>query len=583
MRKFTFIFLSILSIACKNNALENFNLEKLKILRNDNKDSFLLVSSHLLKSSKLRLIDKSNILTQLGHFHYDNSNFDSAYLFYQKAYSLRREIGDSEAMLNSIASIADVLSEKGETQKAISFYEETITKRKEKKNLCDDYTNLANLLSNKGLNIKAAVCFKKAIYFAKEINDSYRISRSYYNYCLFNSSIDQFDSAVYYLDESNKIDIYAAVPNNQINFLLAKAHIYSNKSDYKNAKIFYDSSVIFSFHNNLRNERLYAIRGLTAITESQNKLKETNDYFKWQISLSDSLFSENIQNSIANLEVKYDTERKERENYFLSKENRNQHSLLIAAGLALILLLLALIFSYTTFKNKRKKTLAETNLNINKILEEVNQTKMEAWADGQEKERTRLAGELHDRLGGLLVMASHHFTGIEKKFDSIKKENETTFSDFRKIINNAIIEVRELSKDISSNLVTKLGLSNAMMDLKEKIETATNLSVNLSIHNAEKKIPLSKEIALFRIAQEALNNVMKHSQANTVQLSLIGNENSIVLMIEDNGKGFETSKSINFSGIGLKSMQKRMTDIGGTLNIDSKIGRGTVLVAEVEL
>ena len=486
-------------------------------------------------------------------------------------------------MLNSQASMADIHSEKGETRQAIQFYEQTIGKRRDKANLCDDYNNLGQLYSESKMYLKSIDCFKKSIYLSKNLKDSFRLSRGYYNYSLVQLELQNFDSSLYYLNQSYNNDEYSSIPGNKITYLQTQARLYYDNGDDDMAQKLYDSSLIYSLKTKLKNERLYVLQGLSSLLERKQQLSEANKILHWQISLSDSLFSENIQNSIANLEVKYNTERKTTENIHLSKENKSQRVLLFVFGSCLVLLMLASFFIYKNQQNKRKKTLAETNLNINKILEEVNQTKMEAWQDGQEKERSRLAAELHDRLGGLLVMASHHFTGIEKKFDDIKKENEAAFSDFRMIINNAIIEVRELSKDISSNLVSKLGLPNAMLDLKEKIENATGLKVELNIHNAEAKVALTKEIGLFRIAQEALNNIMKHANATTVQLSLTGNENSLVLMIEDNGKGFEMSKNIDLAGMGLKSMEKRMTDIGGTLNIDSKVGRGTIVVAEVGL
>ena len=161
------------------------------------------------------------------------------------------------------------------------------------------------------------------------------------------------------------------------------------------------------------------------------------------------------------------------------------------------------------------------------------------------------------------------------------RDNEIAFTDFRKIINSAIIEVRELSRDISSNLVSKLGLSNAMLDLKERIETASALKVVLLTHNADVKIPLTHEIALFRVAQEALNNIMKHAGATEVQLSLTGNLNSLILIVEDNGIGFNPLKDIKIGSLGLKSMSKRMEDAGGKLRIDSSEGRGTIIIAEI--
>ncbi len=418
-----------------------------------------------------------------------------------------------------------------------------------------------------------------ALYYARE-------SMRYKNLCMDNQNdranyqaltariflkLKQPDSARYWLDQARQqtqpgnyfnlsllalteAEIHSAADRNKAGFYLSKAGNYADK--------------VVDVH-----ERANLFRGISNMWSTVQLYDSGFYYFKRFFDIQYAVLGKENLFALGALERIYNMELMEKRHRIIWTS--------LSAGIGLVLLVV--FFFYRNQYNKRRKVEAETNLYINKILEEVNQTKMEAWADGQQKERSRLAGELHDRLGGLLVMASNHFNSIEKKFDDIIKENETAFSDFRKIINTAIIEVRELSRDISSNIVNKLGLGNALMDLKDKVGAATGLRISLDIFNTEAKVSLKQEIALFRIAQEALNNIMKHAQASEVHLSLTGTESSLVMIVEDNGKGFDPAGIMNLSGIGLKSMQNRMQEIGGTLNIDSRPGRGTIIIAEVSI
>ena len=390
----------------------------------------------------------------------------------------------------------------------------------------------------------------------------------------------RLDSSKYWLKLAKESGI--ASPTSNLTYLLSNAqwnNLNKNVVSTRRDLMTIDSllPLIIDPH-----KRIEVFNHISTLWAEIGETKRGLGYHLKSDMLQDSLEQNYRTYAIKAAERTYSIEKKEKDNAILQSKVKYRNSWIIGLSVSFLLLLISVFYFYTNQQNRRKKEKAETSLNINKILEEVNQSKIDAWVDGQEKERSRLAAELHDRLGGLLVMASHHFTSIEKKFERIKKENEAAFEDFRKIINNAIIEVRELSKDISSNLVSKLGLSNAMVDLKEKIESATGIKVNLNLYNSESRVPLPSEIALFRVAQESFNNIMKHAQATKVEMSLTGNEGSLIMMIEDNGKGFEveSSKSI---GMGLKSMEKRMKDVGGTLQIDSKPGRGTILVAEITI
>lgn len=434
--------------------------------------------------------------------------------------------------------------------------------------------NLSLVYENLNQNEKAVDEAKMALLYKKKTNEDYLKSDS--NLFLINyisklgkTNISEAKSILklngpLFSEENNPLirlqywNVYTNLENSS--FYVDSIKNYLNQ-DFANADKLEMAQELSLFYNNISNSDS-AFKYQTMLMQWKDSLYDTQ-------KLSVISNSNNLYELLKNKEIK-----------LLHQEQKTKNTWLAALAATLLLLCFVGFLYFQNQKNKRKKTIAENNLNINKLIEEVNQTKMEAWAEGQEKERSRIANELHDRLGGVLAMASHHFNSVEAQFELMKQQNNSAIADLKKLLNNAIIEVRELSKDISSNLVNKLGLSNALGELIDTVKNATELTINFKPHKADYKLPLNKEIALYRVAQEALNNIMKHAKASTVEVSLVANKDSMVLMIEDNGIGFENKENL-INSLGLKSMRKRMEDLEGRFTIDSQKKRGTTLIAEI--
>ena len=132
------------------------------------------------------------------------------------------------------------------------------------------------------------------------------------------------------------------------------------------------------------------------------------------------------------------------------------------------------------------------------------------------------------------------------------------------------------------NVLLKSGLASAVRKFVNKINTP-KLKVNLHIHGLTERLDETIEIVLYRVIQECVNNVIKHSEASILDIQLLGDANEISATIEDNGKGFDASLRDQFEGIGLKNIKTRVDYLNGTVNIDSAVGRGTHINVEIPL
>ncbi|MEP1097242.1 MAG: PAS domain S-box protein [Cyclobacteriaceae bacterium] len=211
---------------------------------------------------------------------------------------------------------------------------------------------------------------------------------------------------------------------------------------------------------------------------------------------------------------------------------------------------------------------------LNRKLEEERKQRITSLVHGQEIERKRFAKELHDGLGQMLTALVHNLRRI-RRLGALNKEQDLVLSQ-SEVINQGIIEeTRQISKNLMPTVLGDFGL---VVALKSLADTAVGHSGHVSFqdHPGIPKVSSEAEIALYRIAQEALHNSMKYAEAEDIQIELMPEENGIVLTITDNGKGFEMGDA-KPQGNGVSNMQERAEIIGAVFEIKSSVELGTTV------
>lgn len=192
-----------------------------------------------------------------------------------------------------------------------------------------------------------------------------------------------------------------------------------------------------------------------------------------------------------------------------------------------------------------------------------------ALLEGQEKERTRIIKELHDGVGQLL-------TAVRMRVEMLENEDELK-QEIKKQINETIAEVRRISYNVMPQALVDFGLEAALRGLCDAIRRYANLEIDFTyVREYDHKLNFEISTALFRIAQEALNNVVKYADASLVNLNVIDQEDEIYMAVEDNGKGFDQSKA-EANGMGLQHIRERAKLLNGSAEIHAAPGEGTVI------
>jgi PAS domain S-box-containing protein len=204
--------------------------------------------------------------------------------------------------------------------------------------------------------------------------------------------------------------------------------------------------------------------------------------------------------------------------------------------------------------------------------------------NAQEIERKIVSHDLHDSIGGKLTGIKYSLEKIIFDLESVPNSLETSLKDVLTIVQRTIEETQRITKHLHPSILDDLGLFAAIRGIcREFNEVYSDIQVISNFKMDEYELPDSLKISIFRILQEALNNVAKHSGADTVNLSLKKNKQKIELYIEDNGKGFDLHEVIHADsherGLGLQSIRERTELFGGSIDIKSKKGQGTTICA----
>ena len=200
----------------------------------------------------------------------------------------------------------------------------------------------------------------------------------------------------------------------------------------------------------------------------------------------------------------------------------------------------------------------------------------------QELERRRLARELHDETGQALTSNLLTQSGHEEAHD--ERELRAAIAEVRELVRSTLQDVRQLAVELRPKVLDDFGLVAALERLTQSFGEQTGISVHFQqlLPPPAGRLPPEVETALYRIVQESLTNIVKHARATSVSVVLTRKDDSVSVVVEDDGVGFEPGREPD-GGIGLAGMRERVALLGGRLAIESRPGAGTTFVAEVPL
>jgi signal transduction histidine kinase len=292
-------------------------------------------------------------------------------------------------------------------------------------------------------------------------------------------------------------------------------------------------------------------------------------------TLKDSIYQVEKQKQIEEMAAKYEAAKKEQQIQQQKFELSRKNILLFFAAGLLVLGVFAAYNYNRRFKLQKEKEMQQQ-------LMQQREAASKAVMDAEENERRRIAAELHDGVGQLMSAAKMNLSAFETELQGLPSDKKLRFEKIIDLVDEGCREVRAVSHEMMPNALLKRGLAAAVREFIEKIDSRV-IKVNLYTEGLGERLESNVETMIYRVIQECVNNVIKHSGATLLDISLTKETNELTLTVEDNGRGFDTSKKDVFEGIGLRNIISRVEFLKGNAEFDSEPGRGTVVAVYVPL
>ena len=536
--------------------------------------------------------------------------------YYKKGLSHLKKTSEKEMIAKCLLNIGNCMEAAGDypeatkvTLEAIAMLENTPHKAM----LARAYSSIGTTFYNIDNHTKALEYLNKALPIAREIKDTGRLLFVLYGLSATLSSEEKIAEAMVYAQESikaatayGKADqlhiahqsmadllcrIYEgkkAIPHAQLSLKYANEsgsmhHILPatiilgeayGKADMPEKQVYYlQQAQKISEGNDFFSSLNLIYKGLSEAYEKMANYKNAHEYYKKYIASRDTIEGEITKKQIAELEVQYQTAQKEKtivqKNLDVARKEmqlqKSRQMSLYSIGSAMVALMLALLVFFH-FRSKRK--LDQKQLQTMKQEKEIHL--LQALMQGEEKERSRIAKDLHDGVAGMLAAVKMHFNSIAFQDGSVL--HSEGFRQGISLLDEASREVRKTSHNLMPEVLLRYGLDEALRRYCINISNDRVLKVQYDSWGEMLRFDSSFELSVYRIVQELLNNIMKHSKANSaiVQMSL---QNHILsLTIEDNGIGFHDE--LQKDGMGLQSLQSRVKAMNGRVEVESGSGEG---------
>ncbi|WP_224995733.1 tetratricopeptide repeat protein [Cesiribacter sp. SM1] len=548
----------------------------------------LAISTRLKDSESM-----AKCYNNLGSVYNIKGEFDLALNSYLNSLRLNEELGDKGGQMKNHINLGNFFAGQRNFEKAEGHYSRALELVDPGRDL--NYEALLNLNlggintdphNNKADQDKAILYFEKARVAFTKLEDPVRLAGVANNIGVVKEQQGKFREAYdsYYqaLEIRRQIQDLPGVAQSYFNL----GNIKYLLSDFNKALDFYKLSLAEARKIKARNQVQDALHGISATYASMKEHQKAFEYRLEYELLKDSLYNEEKSRQLAELETQYETEKKDKElivkEASIKQKTAERNTYMITLAITVILSIVVIVVYHQRQRAISQLALKNEELHkrrISEMLKEQEIKSINAMLEGQDRERKRIAEDLHDRLGSTLSAVKLHLHALD---GGIKQDAPLLlYQRVNGLLDKAVTEVRDIAHNMVSGVLTKFGLVAALQDLKETIEATNQVRVEIMVHNLDERLEGHVEIHLYRIIQELVSNILKHAKATEIIIQLNKHNHELLLMVEDNGVGFNPGAASLKKGMGLRNIESRVSSLGGSLSIDSGRGGGTTTTIEI--
>lgn len=476
----------------------------------------------------------------LASIYQKDRNWEKSMEVAKKGYAISERIGFVYAMGGAAGNVAICLQEMGKPEEAIEWYEEA------RKN----FETVGSLVDLSNVNLNLGVVYRSQGEYQKA-------------YDVYKQSLE--------ISEKTGEAAGIMVANANMGAILLKLSRASEAIPYfLKAKEMADREMI-------GRTRLQVYSGLSEAYALVGKGEESANMLTRYIEIRDSLYNEDRAELLAEMQTKFDVEKKDQENAFLKQQNalEQQQKIRIIIG-SVVLIVLLIIAGYFYYLGRKRRQETEHQEELVKEREKG----LEAVFDATEEERKRIAKDLHDGIGQQL-------SGLKLSWESVlgniqEEEKKSQLKTLTEVLDEACVEVRNISHQMMPKALMEKGLVPAIEDMLRKSLSVTSINYRFEHFKVDnERFNERVEVGVYRICQELVNNIIKHSGATEVVVQLYRNKNSLIMIVEDNGKGFDAKQ--NRDGIGMMNISSRLSTVSGEVLWEPGPNTGAVATVRIPI
>ena len=507
----------------------------------DQSIDYSLKASRLNEHLKNKRID-AFLFAEIGNVYVKMKAWNKALKYQQKALKIHKEAENQYGISTVSNTMGVIYQEQNLLDSAYFYFNISLDIKKQKS---DQYgwmvtkDNICALLMDKKEQMAALTCFKELIPIEEKLDSKKDLIRSLINLGTVYQQLKSYEKGITTIQRGLEI-----------------AESTQNLPLTRNAH-----------------------QALSAAFEESGHFKKALSHEKMARIIADSILNETKTSQISKLEIAYETEKKERKIQVQQLELANQQQQLrlqrtLTGGIVtgLILTFAALLW-YFQQKQKQRRQLAQV-----KHQEQL----LQATVESVEAERKRISKDLHDGIGQQLTGLKMALQQLSDKWKKQAPEASNSLKVITKNLTQVSNEVRSISHQMMPATLRELGLKAALQDMLQKSFNQSNINYEFETHNANKRFPENIEIGLYRIAQELVNNILKHSNAKHVNIELFTTKSHLILIIEDDGNGFNP-KSTKEIGNGINNINSRAKSVNGNVSFEKRQESGVAATIRVPL
>lgn len=441
--------------------------------------------------------------------------------------------------------------------------------------LSTNYHHRGTIYSRKGEFDKALPYFEKVLKIREELRDSIGLGYIYLDLAEYHMNKNNQQQAISFIEKSTAIrqkmgDIQGVAINE-----VSMGEMYFANRQYEKAIPYFIKTINTAKSIGFSDLIRFAYDKLQkCYMEQQNFQKAYEALSKCQI-LTDSIFNLEKTRVISEMQIKYETEKKEQQidlqQLQLAQKDAQLEINRLLIGLMLILVLSLLVIGTL----QRKKLILKREKLLEKEKRKAREMEIKAALASQEQERSRVARDLHDGFGQMISILNLNLKSLEKK----QVDRHQVFEQSAKVLEDMYQELKGICFNLMPQTLIKNGITSAINEFAARVSQTGKLQVRTDFFGLDERLTEMQEISLYRITQEWINNMLKYSDADQADIQITKDDQEITLLIEDNGIGFDSAMLTSGKGNGWRNMNSRANLIKGELVIDTLLGtRGSTLI-----